>query len=206
MPPVTGLRDGLIAATSQAPKKEIVYRKHFHHPSFFNISLRPFCITRDMPALYTWMRKPGRAVNAVAISYLYADHSDFTRSFMALKNNRIPLCQIDICNAEKDELYELYPASPGDYVIRLIMNTNKRTVRDLHIKALQTSIEYFFLFPEIRKIIAQPETDNKLYNEILYKSGFQFEDQVYNQYTMSNVFVCTRENFAAARSANHETL
>jgi len=206
MPPVTGLRDGLIAATSRASKKEIVYRKHFHHPSF-NISLRPFCITRDMPALHGWIRNLSRAVNAVAISYLYADHSDFTRSFMALvNNNRVPVCQIDICSAEKDELYELYPASPGDYVIRLLMNTNKKTVRDLQIKALQTSIEYFFLFPEIRKIIAQPEIDNKLYNEILYKSGFQFEDQMYNQYTLSNVFVCTRESFERASIKNHETL
>jgi len=205
MPPVTGLRDGLIAVTSRASKKEVVYKKHFLHPSF-NISLRPFCITHDMPALYSWIRKPGRAVNAVAISYLYADHSDFTRSFMALVNNRTPVCQIDICNAEKDELYELYPASPGDYVIRVMMNTRKRTARDLHIKALQTSIEYFFQFPEIRKIIAQPEMDNKLYNEILYKSGFQFEDQVYNQYTVSNVFVCTRESLNEAHGRKYETL
>ena len=200
-PTITGLRDGLITATSQASKKEIVYKKHFHHPSF-TVSLRPFCITRDMPAIYSWIWKLRRAINAVAISYLYADHSDFTRSFMVVVNNRTPVCQIDICNADKDELYDLYPASPGDYIIRLLMNTNKKAVRELHIKALQTSIEYFFLFPEIRKIIAQPEADNKLYNEILYKSGFQFEDQVYNQYTLSNVFVCTRESFHETISQN----
>jgi hypothetical protein len=199
MPPVTGLRNGLIAATSQASRKESVYKKYFHHHSL-TISLRPFCIMRDMPAIYGWIWKLRRTVSAVAVSYLYADHSDFTRSFMVVVNNRTPVCQIDISNANKDELYELYPASTGDYIIRLVMNTNKKSVRDLHIKALQTSLEYFFLFPEIRKIIAQPEADNKLYNEILYRSGFQFEDQVYNQYTLCNVFVCTRESFSEAIS------
>jgi RimJ/RimL family protein N-acetyltransferase len=56
-------------------------------------------------------------------------------------------------------------------------------------------MEYFFKFPEIRQIIAEPEADNKVFNEILLKAGFQFEEQVYNQYAVCNLFVCTRQNF-----------
>jgi RimJ/RimL family protein N-acetyltransferase len=56
-------------------------------------------------------------------------------------------------------------------------------------------MEYFFLFPEIRQVIAEPEADNKVDNEILLKAGFQFEEQVYNQYTLCNLFVCTRQSF-----------
>jgi hypothetical protein len=193
MPGVTGTAKGVITPASLITKKEVVYFKRFQHPAF-TISLRPFCIPRDMPAIYSWAWKLSRAANTVAASYLYAGHSDFARSFMAVVNNRLPVCQVDICAAEKDELCESYPKGEGDYIIRLLMNSNKTTIRTLHIKALQTCLEYFFLFPEVKQIIAEPEADNKMYNELLLKAGFQFEGQVYNQYTICNLFVCTRKD------------
>jgi len=192
-PGFTGLQDGLIAATGLNMKKEVVFVKHFQHPTC-TLSLRPFSVSRDMSAIYSWAWKLSRAAKTVAASYQYAGNSDFARSFMVMLN-RIAICQVDICCADKDELYDAYPTSSGDYIIRLLMNTNKKTVRPLHLKALQTCVEYFFLFPEIRQIIAEPETDNKAFNEILLKAGFQFEEQVYNQYALCNLFTCTRKSF-----------
>ncbi|THU34106.1 acetyltransferase [Niastella caeni] len=193
-PGFTGLQHGLIASTGLNTKKEVVFAKHFQHPSY-TLSLRPFCIPRDMPAIYSWAWKLSRAANTVAASYLYAGSSDFTRSFMVLLNNRVAICQVDISAADKDELYDTYPTSCGDYIIRLLMNTNRNTVRPLHLKALQTCMEYFFMFPEIRQVIAEPEVDNRSYNEILLKAGFKLEERIYNQYAVCNLFVCTRKSF-----------
>src|SRR5687767_10907117 len=193
-PGFSGLQDGLIAATGLHTKKEVVYSKHFQHPSH-TLSLRPFCIPDDMPAIYSWAWKLSRAPKSVEASYLYASSSDFARSFLVLLNNRRAICQVDICVADKDELFDAYPTSAGDYIIRVLMNTNKKTVRPLHLKALQTCMEYFFMFPEIRQIMAEPEADNKVFNEILLKAGFQFEEQVYNQYAVCNLLVCTRQSF-----------
>jgi hypothetical protein len=196
IPGFKGQVDGLITSTGLNKKKEVVFTKRFQHPSY-TLSLRPFCIPHDMPAIYSWAWKLSRAANTVAASYLYAGSSDFARSFMVLLNNRKALCQVDICVADKDELYDSYPTSSGDYIIRLLMNTNKKVFRPLHLKALQTCVEYFFSFPEIRQIIAEPEVDNKVYNETLLKAGFQFEEQIYNQYVACNLFVCTRQSFIA---------
>jgi RimJ/RimL family protein N-acetyltransferase len=193
-PGFTGLQEGLIASTGLNTQQEVVYAKRFQHPSF-TLSLRPLCIPRDMPAIYKWAWKLSRAANSLAASYLYAGNCDFARSFMVLVNNRMAIWQVDICAADKDELYDAYPTSSGDYIIRVLMNTNKKAVRPLHLKALQTCMEYFFLFPEIRQIIAEPEADNKVFNEILLKAGFQFEEQVYNQYAVCNLFTCTRQSF-----------
>ena len=193
-PGVTSQADGLFASTSMLERKEVVYTKHFL-PSSLSVSLRPFSVPRDMATLCKWAWKLNRATDSVAASYLYTGYSDFARSFMALINNRTPVCQIDICAADKDELCESYSSSPGDYIIRLLMNTNKKIVRPLHLKALQTCLEYFFSFPHVRQIMAEPEDDNKLYNDLLQQAGFQFEDQVYHQYTVCNLFVCTRNSF-----------
>jgi hypothetical protein len=191
-PGITGSKDGLIAETGLHSKKGIVYSKLFQ-PSSHTLSLRPFNIPLDMPAIYNWAWKLSRAADTVAASYLYAGSSDFARSFMVLLNNRLALCQIDICAADKDELYDTYPTSNGDYIIRLLMNTNRSTVRPLHLRALQTCLEYFFLFPEIKQIIAEPEAENKMYNEILLQAGFQQEEQVFSHYAVCNVLVCTRQ-------------
>lgn len=193
-PGITGPKHGFIAETGLHSKKEIVYTKLFQHSSY-SLSLRPFNIPLDMPAIYNWAWKLSRAADTVAASYLYAGSSDFARSFMVLLNNRLALCQIDICSADKDELYDTFPTSNGDYIIRLLMNTNRSTLRPLHLKALQTCMEYFFLFPEIKQIIAEPEAENKLYNEILLQAGFQQEEQVFSHYAVCNLLVCTRQSF-----------
>jgi hypothetical protein len=193
-PGITGSKDGLIAETGLHSKKGIVYSKLFQ-PSSHTLSLRPFNIPLDMPAIYNWAWKLSRAADTVAASYLYAGSSDFARSFMVLLNNRLALCQIDICAADKDELYDTYPTSNGDYIIRLLMNTNRSIVRPLHLRALQTCLEYFFLFPEIKQIIAEPEAENKMYNEILLQAGFQQEEQVFSHYAVCNLLVCTRQSF-----------
>jgi hypothetical protein len=194
-PGVTGLQNGLITSTGLHSKEKVVfYSKHFQDPSF-TLLLCPFYIPRDMQAINKWAWKLGRAAKTVAASYHYADTSDFARSFMVMLNNRLALCQVDICTAEKDELYDTYPTSSGDYIIRLLLNANKKIVRPLQLKALQTCVEYFFLFPEIKKIIAEPEAENKMYNEILSRAGFQQEEQVFNQYALCNLLVCTRQSF-----------
>jgi len=193
-PGITGGKDGFIAETGLHSKREIVYTKLFQHPSY-TLSLRPFSILNDMPAIYSWAWKLSPAANTVAASYLYAGSSDFARSFMVLLNNRLALCQVDICSADKDELYDTFPTSSGDYIIRLLMNANRKRVRPLHLKALQTCVEYFFLFPEIKQIIAEPEAENKMYNEILLKAGFKQEEQVFSQYAVCNLLVCTRQSF-----------
>lgn len=148
-----------------------------------------------MPVISNWIWKLSRAASTVAASYHYADTSDFARSFMVLLNNRLALCQVDICSADKDELFDTYPTSSGDYIIRLLMNANKKIVRPLHLKALQTCVEYFFSFPEIKRIIAEPEADNKMFNEILLRAGFQQAEQVFNHYALCNLLICTRQSF-----------
>ena len=187
-------RGGLLSSTAAVVKKEVVYTKFFHHPDH-NISLRPFCIARDMPVIYNWAWKISRAANMVAASYMYTGASDFARSFMVLLNNRIPLCQVDICNAAKDELYESYHAAPGDYILRFLLNTKKKKVRPLHVKAVQTCMEYFLSFAEVKQLIAEPEAGNKMYNDLLRKAGFTFKEKAHSQYTAFNVYACPRDFF-----------
>jgi hypothetical protein len=184
-------QQGLITATGMVVKKEVVYTRFFHHPHR-SISLRPFCIVRDMPVIYNWAWRMSPAADIIAASYLYTGISNFARSFMVLVNNRFPLCQVDICHAAKDELFESYRSAPGDFIMRILLNTDKKKIRPLHVHALQTCIEYFFSFSEVKQLVAAPDAGNKLFNELLLKAGFRFREKIYNQYSVSNLYVCQR--------------
>jgi len=177
-----------------AAKKEVVFNKFFYRPNR-SISLRPFCIARDMPVIHSWAWNISRAAEIVAASYMYTGASDFARSFMVLVNNRLPLCQIDICHATKDELYESYRSTPGDFIIRFLLNTNKKKIHSLHVKALQTCIEYFFSFAEVKQLVAAADAGNKLHNELSQKAGFRFREKIYSQYSVSNLHICPRAHF-----------
>ena len=181
---------GLPTATSLVAKREVVYTRFFHRP-YRSISLREFCVGSDMPVINNWAWKMSHAAKIVAASYLYTGASDFARSFMVLVNNH-PLCQIDICIADKDELFESYHSAPGDFIMRFLLNPDKKKIRSLHAKALQVCIEYFFSFAEVKRLVAAPDTGNQLNNELLYKAGFRYREKVYSQYGVSNLYVCTR--------------
>ena len=184
-------KDNLITTTGMVSKQEVVHSKFLKAPSC-NISLRPFCLNRDMPVITNWAWKISKAADMVAASYLYTGDSDFARSFMVLVNSRFPVFQIDISNAAKDELFESYRYTPGDYIVRFLLNTSKKKIRPLHVKALQTCIEYFFSFPEVKQLVAEPDTANKLHNELLQRAGFSFREKIHHQYSVSNLYVMHR--------------
>jgi hypothetical protein len=187
-------REDLITSSSLVTKKEFVFHREFQQPAC-TISLRPFCITRDMAAISQWDPKLGRAGDMMAASYLYTGDSDFARSFMVLVNGRTPVCQIDISQAAKDELYESYQATPGDYIIRLLFNTTKKKVRSLHVRALQACMEYFFSFPELIRLIAETDKGNALQRELLLKAGFCFKEKISHQYSVSGLYQFARPSF-----------
>jgi hypothetical protein len=185
---------GLTHATGMVAKKELVYTKFFDRSSRA-VSLRPFCVARDMPVIRKWAWDIRGDADIVAASYMYASASDFARSFMVLANNSIPLCQVDISNAVKDELYESYRSAPGDFIIRLLLNPGKKKILPLHVKALQTCIEYFFSFSEVKQLVAAPDAGNKLLNELLLKGGFRFREKIHSQYNVANLFIFPRDRF-----------
>jgi hypothetical protein len=185
--------DTLIASTRLLSKKEWVFSRKFRHPAC-TISLRLLCITRDLAAICQWDWRLHRAGHMVAASYLYTGDSDFARSYMVLVNGRTPVCQVDICQADKDELSEIYHPAPGDYIIRFLLNTEKKKVRPLHVKALQTCIEYFFSFPEVKQLIADVDKSEPLHQDLALKAGFRFRKKLHHNYSMSGLYALHRHH------------
>lgn len=177
--------------------KAVIFKKHFRYPNC-DIHLRPFCISTDMPVVCNWAWKTNYAAELIAASYIYTSESSFARSYMAVINNSIPFCEVDICHASQDELCDHFPTTKGDYVLRLLLS-GKRISRPILLNLIQTCLEYFFSQPGIEKIYVEGEVDNTRYHQLLIKSGFRFQQKVYQSYKTSNLYYCNRGNIKKNR-------
>jgi hypothetical protein len=178
-------------------KRDVVFKKHYSQPTY-TLFLRPFVIPRDMFFVSKVLEEKyrgfiGPAMNNLAASYLYAGSSDMMRSFTCLFNGRVILGTIDIVDARYDELSTMIPLCKGDYIIRLMINTKKETVRPLHVNMLTVCMEYFFQFPEINQLFIPLDPSEKNLVDLVQKCGFFFYDKRIARYS-SNIFCCTRQS------------
>jgi hypothetical protein len=179
-------------------KREVVYAKHFSHPSY-TISIRPFSILKDLPFVLKVLEEKyksagiGSVANTIAASYMYTGSSDMIRSFACLLNDRLMLGAIDIVDALYDELSTLVPLCEGDYIIRLMVNSKGKTVRPLVVKMLTTCMEYFFLFPEVKQLFIALDPTETTMMDLVKKCGFFFYNRCVSKYS-TNIFCCDRQS------------
>jgi RimJ/RimL family protein N-acetyltransferase len=106
-----------------------------------------------------------------------------------------PICQIDISRVLQDDIGDHFQPFPGDHIIRTLVDPRKKKTTELYTAVLKTCLEYFFSLPRIDRIFTEYEEENELYNTMIVKAGFQFQQQVYQSYKVSNLYCCTRENY-----------
>jgi hypothetical protein len=174
-----------------------IFKKHFRYPNC-DISLRPFCISTDMPMICNWAWKTHYAADLIASSYQYTSESSFARSYMVMINDSVPLCEIDICHASQDELCDHFATAPGDYVLRLLL-PGKRISRPLLSSLIQTCMEYFFSVKGVETIYIEGDIENSRLGQLLLKSGFRFQQKIYQSYRTSNLYFCTRNTLRKKR-------
>jgi hypothetical protein len=187
----------LANVTNPAFRQDKVFTKEFRHPHC-SLSLRPFDVFHDLPVIYNRDTDASLVANLIAASYLYTRESSFARSYMILLDNTIPVCEVDICRALQDEVCDHYQAENGDYIIRLLPASPRRIRRRLFNCLLETCIEYFFSFPEVKRILIESETENGWQHELLLKAGFRFKGIIHQEYKSSNLY-----HFTPPRKSRH---
>lgn len=177
----------LTNVNSPAFIQESVFTKEFRHPHC-SLSLRPFDVFTDLPVIYNRDTDASLVADLIAASYLYTRESSFARSYMIMLDHHLPVCEVDICRALQDEVCDHYHAENGDYIIRLLPASPRRIRRRLFTSLLQTCLEYFLSFPDVKRIFIECESDNAWQHELLLKAGFRFRDMIHGEYKNTNLY------------------
>jgi hypothetical protein len=188
----------------RSAKYDIVAERNFPQHNF-SVSLRPLCLDTDLPIIYKWVNQEyikgfwpmNGPIQELGQTYSYIMESDFAQSFIALVND-VPTCQVDIYHALQDEASLYYEARPGDYVIHLLMASPNLVIPNLSLSILQACLSHFFSYPEVKRVIAEPDTENEQDNKLVAKAGFRLLQKVSMSYKVANLYTCTKENFRAA--------
>lgn len=202
----TGLfREPLCRPIYEHEAADMAYKKHFPIQEV-TISLRPLNLTTDIETVFEWVnqeyahrhwQKDNGPVRQLRQTYELILHSDFAQSFTGFMND-IPVCQLDVYHAPKNEISLAYNAHPGDYGINILLSPAYEKASGYSVCMLLTFLEYFFLQEEVHRIVGEPATDDLPANELLSILGFQFHKRINLSYKRANLYTCTKDNFREA--------
>lgn len=197
---VTGFNKTLCRPLGYAEMQEIVCTKEFP-ANGYTIALRPFCLNTDFSFAYEWMRRTyaprvwqtNSAVKQLEETYSLMLQSDFAQPFVVLVNS-VPVCLADVYMGRNHEL-SLYinNIKEDDFVVQLLMGPRKKKEQTLTTCILQTCQHYFFSFPEVKRLISEPNIWDKDLNDAMVQTGFRFLQKTDMVYKTANVYECLRE-------------
>lgn len=190
-------------ATQHTPA--IAFRKYFPDRSF-SIAIRMLDIDTDIPVVFGWVNEEyakrfwqmdNQPVQQLKQTYRLILASDFAQSFIGLLNGS-PICQVDVYNALRDEVSLLYPARQGDYGLHFLMAPRRQRIPGLSACVFSTFVEFLFSYPEVQRIIGEPDAENAAANKLVKNAGFSFQQTIGMSYKTANLYYCTREDYGRA--------
>jgi len=197
-----GAKEVLCRPISQQETPEIFFVKEFP-PQEITVALRPLCLATDIEPVFQWMNhefakstwQPGHGpLRQLQQTFELILCSDFAQSLVALVNGE-PVCQLDIYRAAQHDISLLYDVKVGDYNISILFSPDYKKDVTRAACVLQAFKDYFFRCEGIKRIIADPDADDFIVNDLLENMGFQLKKKTYMSYKLANLYVCTKMGY-----------
>ncbi|HUP11626.1 MAG TPA: GNAT family N-acetyltransferase [Niastella sp.] len=193
----------LYASLMPSNKSGVVHEQSCSHGKL-TVALRPLslpgdwhfvskCMSRIMARSATHpFRLPDKYLQETYSTMLLCD---FAQPYIGLLNNT-PGFLIEICDGEKQLAeYEtgFYVLEKGDHMINIITSPTVINSRNKFMNALNSSLQYFFLHPQVNNIAWILHEREKHFIKLANQLGFA----VSNRYNRSGVqvFLYSREKF-----------
>ncbi len=160
------------------------------------LSIRPFCVTTDMPEVYKWLEQQAGLSfdreesprSELQQSYIDILQSNYSQALVCLLDHR-PICQLDIGRAVFNEVFMYTDTAEGDYSFRMIMSPYA-TVRDAYVDVIGVFLRYFFSFEHVRRVLTYLPVYDEWSNHLLKNAGFAYLDTRRTLYGAVNLYEC----------------
>lgn len=178
----------------------ILYVQQF---SSYTLEVRPLSLTRDIPVLHKWVNMEyAKAFWQMDGSYkkLYNHYEQFLASGLGgslmffYPGNSMPIAQMDFYNPKLDEVGDMYEVQEDDIGIHLLMGPPINPVTGLTTNVMRCGISYLFE-SGAKRIIGEPDANNKNANELVKRVGFQLIKPVTLSYKTANLYILEKTEF-----------
>lgn len=127
----------------------------------------------------------------LAESYACTLKSVNAQPFMGLVND-LPICQVDVYKVREDAISLCYKARPGDYGLNILLAP--LVIQDHVLLLMRMWLDYFFSFPEVKRIVVDIEAGNEWLESLFRRAGFRFTEKVRLPYKEANLYACGRDS------------
>jgi RimJ/RimL family protein N-acetyltransferase len=167
-----------------------------------HLSFRSLDLTLDLDRIYDWVNKAYAqkfwqlAGSRSMIETIYQGilENPQVHSFIGLVGDT-PMCQIDLYTVVADELGQHIPAMPGDCGLHLLMCPPREMQKGWSTYGLRVFQEFYFSFPEGKRLFAEPDQDNHTANQLAINTGFRFLGTIELSYKTANLYCLQRADF-----------
>jgi hypothetical protein len=159
------------------------------------LTIRPFCVPEDLPAIYSWIHAYSGATGKDAVSpvpqlletYTLLLTSDYSQSFIAAVNNK-PLVQFDVISAGRDDISLEQQIQPGDYSFHFLFSPFFTQPPGYFTEAMGHCLKSLAPFPEIRCLLCKSYGLDKRSNRLLQDTGFVLNKQARERTGEINIY------------------
>jgi hypothetical protein len=158
-------------------------------------SIRPFCIPQDLPVIHKWIRRycgvgdnsESSPLQPLLETYNTLLTSDYSQSLIAEADD-VPLLQLDIMRADKDEISLKEEIKSGDYSLQFLFSPLLPEPVDYCVAAMGKCLEGIFSFPEIKRLFCKTYALDKRSNRLLLNAGFVLDKKVQDYTGEVNIY------------------
>jgi siderophore synthetase component len=175
-------------------------------------SLRPVDPVADAPLLHGWLTHPKSAFwlmteagpDEVVQHFQAIAASGAHEAFVGLHDGR-PAFLVERYDPAA-ELGEVYPVRPGDVGMHFLVAPAGTPIHGFTHAVIVTVMEMLFADPRTRRVVVEPDARNTAVHALNTAVGFRVVDTVALPGKRAYLSVCTREQYAATRSAPRDVV
>ncbi len=162
------------------------------------LSLRPMSPGMDMNIIYKWINEDcggqlplaGEEPDLFKEAFSSIQASDAVQIFIGMADDS-PVCEIELYQVRQHAISLSFDSRPGDYYLDLL---SPSSAHEHMTGLLHHSLEYFFSFGEVNRIMAEADIKNEWRNDLLKSAGFHLYKTLSMPYKNSNLYFCSRRS------------
>lgn len=117
------------------------------------------------------------------------------------RNDERVICQFDVYSVFADELREHVNGEQHDCGFHLLMAPNKNPLPGLTPCIVKAFLEYYFSFPEAKRMYAEPDMNNEKSIKLLERCGFEKIKTIEMSYKKAHVYCLEKQVASSLRSS-----
>ena len=191
----------LFCKPSQEERLQKALFSKFYPGISCTISFRSLELKTDLSLIHDWVNQDyaleywqmnGHFSQLYAI-YQCMEYNPFAHSFIGMLNGNI-VCQFDVYSVAVDELKEHIQYEKHDCGFHLLMSPNKNPVRGLSSAMIKAFLDFYFSFPQAKRMYAEPDVNNFKSIALLEKAGFEKIKSVEMSYKQAHIYSLQKSN------------